>query len=310
MQVHQDRCPNCSKSLCFPVEYPGEQFRLICPHCSVGYDLKGVEVSEEYLDGLIHSRRAASFVQKPEISKRIFRYLASITPEIRFGQAANSNAIVFLVSQTRSSFPLAVYFLDACHLVQPLNRLLFTVSLTSAGALLLLAGGLSLVPVLIGATIAAGCFYRFTTLPKVKGVTRKRLEEEQRLLIQCYDFQQILDQVCEARFSYQNLLDRQKYVLSDMMQTPEHYPTQVDLYQRSIRLTEGYLSLCDRVIQQYKSAIRSAVIQIETSKLSVELPADFVDSRIEFGLDLLEDQLASHVTSEILNRDPNNHSNP
>lgn len=308
MQVHQDRCPNCSKSFCFPVEYPGEQFRLICPHCTVGYDLKGVEVSEKYLDGLIHSLRAASFVQKPEISKRIFRYLASITPEIRFGQATHSNAIVFLVSQTRSSFPLAVYFLDAYHSVQPLNRLRFTASLSTAGALLLLAVGLSVVPIAIGTLIAAVCFYRFTTLPKVKGATRKRLEEEQGLLKQCFDFQQTLDQVCEARFSYQNLLERQKSVLKNMLLTPEHYPTQVDLYQRSIRLTEDYLSLCDRAIEQYESAIRSAVIQIETSKLSVELPADFVNPRIEFGLDLLEDQLASRVPSEIPSRDPNNHT--
>lgn len=92
------------------------------------------------------------------------------------------------------------------------------------------------------------------------------------------------------------------------MQTPDHYPTQVDLYQRSIRCTEDYLELCDRAIEQYESAIRSAVIQIETSKLSVELPADFVDPRIEFGVDLLEDQLAKHVPPNLSNHDTDHYS--
>lgn len=194
MQVHQDRCPSCSKSIYFPVEYPGEQFRLNCSHCHVGYDLKKVEVDEEYLGSLLHSRRAASFVQKPECSLRIFRYLATITPAIRFAQPTNSNAIVFLLSQNRSPIPLAVYFEDNYHLVRPFNRLLLTASLSSAGALLLLAFGLSVIPVAIGSVIAAVCFYCFVALPKVKGATRKQLEEEQRLLKQCYEFQHPLNQ--------------------------------------------------------------------------------------------------------------------
>jgi len=86
MQVHQDRCPSCSKSFYFPVEYPGEQFGVVCLHCHVGYGLKKVEVDEDYLANLIFSRRAASFVQKPEYSMKIFRYLATITREIHFAQ--------------------------------------------------------------------------------------------------------------------------------------------------------------------------------------------------------------------------------
>jgi len=45
-----------------------------------------LEVDEEYLGSLLHSRRAASIVQKPEYSMSIFRYLATITPAIHFAQ--------------------------------------------------------------------------------------------------------------------------------------------------------------------------------------------------------------------------------
>lgn len=265
-------------------------------------------MSEEHLSGLIHSRLAASFLQKPEITKRIFQYLASIARESGFSPPTKPNAVIFLVSHSRSAFPLAVYFQDFFHPARPRNRLLFTGSLSSSGALFLLATGLSLIPVAIGTTLAAVCFWRFTALPKIKGTDRKPLEEEQALLKQCYEFQQTLDQLCQAKRNYQNLLKRQKKVLRDMMQTPDHYPTQVDLYQRSIRCTEDYLELCDRAIEQYESAIRSAVIQIETSKLSVELPADFVDPRIEFGVDLLEDQLAKHVPPNLSNHDTDHYS--
>jgi len=74
--------------------------------------------------------------------------------------------------------------------------MLFNASLATARALLLLAVGLSLVPVAIGTLAAAVCFYRFTTLPKLRSATRKRLEEEQALLKHCYDFQHPLDQTC------------------------------------------------------------------------------------------------------------------
>ncbi len=311
MQVHQDHCPNCSELFYFPLEYPGEQFWVVCPHCHVRYSLKKVEVDDEYLGSLLHARRTAPLMQKPDCSMRIFSYLATISPAIRFAQPTNFNAIVFLLSQNRSAFPLAVYFEDDYHLVQPLNRLLFTVSLSMAGGLLLLAVGLSLVPVAIGTVVATGCFYRFTALPKVKGATRKRLEEEQHLLKQCYEFQHTLDKICEARRSYQELLKRQKAVLRNMMQTPEHYSTQVDLYQRALSCTEDYLKLCDRAIEQYEAAIRSICIQIETSKLAVELPSHFIDPRIEFGLDQLKDQFERHVppNSPHHDPDPNNYSN-
>lgn len=199
MLVHQDRCPNCSKSLCFPVEYPGDGFRVLCTHCRVGYRLVEVDVSEEHLSGLIHSRLAASFLQKPEITKRIFQYLASIARESGFSPPTKPNAVIFLVSHSRSAFPLAVYFQDFFHPARPRNRLLFTGSLSSSGALFLLATGLSLIPVAIGTTLAAVCFWRFTALPKIKGTDRKPLEEEQALLKQCYEFQQTLDQLCQAK---------------------------------------------------------------------------------------------------------------
>jgi len=268
-------------------------------------------VDEEYLGSLLHSRRAASIVQKPDFSLRIFRYLATLTREIHFAQPTNSNATVFRLSQNRSAFPLAVYFDDNYHLVWPFNRLLFTALLATAGALLLLAFGLAAVPVAIASVVAAVFFHRFAALPKVKGATRKQLEEEQHLLKQCYEFQHTLDKICEARHSYQDLLKRQKSVLRNMMHAPEQYSTQVDLYQRALSCTEDYLKLCDHAIEQYEAAIRSVGIQLETVKLAVELPAQFVDPCIEFGLDQLKDQLKRHVPPNRPHHDPdpNNYSN-
>lgn len=266
-----------------------------------------VEVSEEYLSSLLYSY-TASFRQKPRISKTLFQYLRSVANEFRFASPAQSNAVIFLVSRTRSAFPVAVYFHNAYHSVRSFNRLQFSVLLSTAGALVLLGSGLSLLPVLSGTAIAMLCFWRLTALPIIKEATRRnRLEAEQVLLMQYYDFQQTLNQVCQVRGNHQNHLERQQSVLNKMMQNPELYPIQIDLYQRAIKCTKDYLNLCDRAIEQYELAIRSAFIQLETSKLSAELPSNFVDPRIEFGLDILKDQLASRVPPQLFNYDSNHH---
>lgn len=265
-----------------------------------------VEVSEEYLGSLLYSY-TASFRQKPRIFKTLFQYLCSVANEFRFASPAQSNAVIFLVSRTRSAFPVAVYFHNVYHSVRSFNRLQFSTLVSTTGALVLLGSGLSLLPVLIGTAIAILCFWRLTALPIIKGATRNRLEAEQALLMQYHDFQQTLNQVCQVRSNHQNHLERQQSVLNKMMQNPELYPTQIALYQRSIKCTQDYLNLCDRAIEQYELAIRSAFIQIETSKLSAELSSNFVDPRIEFGLDLLKDQIASCVPPQLFNYDSNHH---
>lgn len=302
MKVHYAPCPDCSRSFCFPVEFPGNQFRLLCPHCHVGYDLLKVVVSEQSLGRLFSSRRAAPLLLKPWYNERIFRYLTALPQQFCFAGPEQPNAIVFLVSQTRSRFPLAVYFHDTYHRVRPLNRLLFSASLSAVGAVLLLAMGLSLLPVLVGALLAEVYFARFTALPKIKGETRKRLVREQALLKQAYQLQQSLNQVCQDQTNYQNLLTLQQEVFSKPGAAPKH--------EQTLQCLKDYLGLCDRAIHQYKAAIRSAVIQIETSRLSVELPSQFIDPQIEFGLDCLADQLENHSPSRLAVHDTNNDPTP
>ncbi len=308
MQVQTNRCPNCSRAFYFPLDYPWGQYRVICPHCLVGYDLRQVNLNERDLDALIFSRRLASVLHKPGFSRQMFQYLASIAREFAFAAPTNPNAIVFLVANTRPPFPQAVYFYNSFHLIQPINRLLFTVSLSLLGALLLLAIGKALIPVLMGATIAPMCFLRLTALPKIKGVTRKRLEAEQVLFKKSHDWQQKLEELHQAKDRYQKLVERQKAVLDDMLLTPERYPAQIDLYRRGIKGAEDYLSLCERAISQYEAAIRATRIQLETSKLADELPTEFVDSQIEFGLDLLQDQLAKHLPPQPSDYEADKHS--
>ena len=155
--------------------------------------------------------------------------------------------------------------------------------------------GLSLFPVLIGATFAAGCFWRLTTLPKVKGTTRKRLAAEQALFKDCHIWQQTINKVRQTMYDYQNYLKRQNSVLQNIIQIPERYSNQIDLYRRNIKCVEDYLSFCERAIEQHEAAINAALLQVETSKLGVELSANFVNPRIEFGLDLLQKQLQNNL---------------
>lgn len=152
MQIHQGNCPNCSKPSYFPVDYPGGRFRIICPSCHLGYDLLAVRVDEELLSDMLCAHRIASILQKPQVSQKLFQYLRSVALEFRFARPRNSNAIVFLVAQMRSAFPIAVYLRSSYHRIRPLNRLLFSISLAAIGALFLLGQGMSLIPVMIGAT--------------------------------------------------------------------------------------------------------------------------------------------------------------
>lgn len=305
MQIHCERCPNCFRPFYFPVEYPGDHFPLLCPHCHVGYNMMGVQVSEEFLGNLLHSHRTASLLQKPGISKSLFQYLRSVAGEFRFAPPAEPNAIVFLVAQTHSPFPIAAYFQNTYHRTRTFNRLQFSASLSTIGALILLGNGLSFIPVLIGTTLAMLCFWRLTSLPKMKQTTRHRLAAEQSLLRQCHDLQQALNQVLQLRLTYQNYLKRQRSVLEKMMQNPDLYPTQVDLYQRSLKCTQDYLELCDRAIDQYEAAIHAIAIQIETSKLSVELSSNLTVPKLEFELKRLEDQLVSSVPPKLFDYDSN-----
>lgn len=307
MQVHQHRCPNCSRKFCFPVEYGADQFLVVCSHCYVGYHLLKVEVDEEFLGRLLVSRSLAPFWQKN--SKHLFQYLRSVATNFRFITPEQPNAIIFQVARARSLYPLAVYFHNAYYQIRAYNSLLLSLLLTIPGALALLSLGFSLVPVLIGASIAIVCFTQFIALPKIKGTSRKRLIAEQLLLQQGYELQQSLSRVLNVRLTHQNLLNRQKSVWEKMMLTPSHYPDQIDLYQRAMKCTDDYLNLCARAISQYELAIRAIDIQIETSKLSDELPDRFVDPQLEFGLSQLEDQLTKTIPPKFANYDPNDSYN-
>lgn len=305
MKIHQDRCPNCSKLFCFPIDYPGGLFRTICPACHRGYDLLAVQVDEELLAWRLSDYHTASWIQKLEMSKRLFQYLRSIAVEFRFVSPAHPNAVLFLIGETRSTFPIATYFQDTYHLVRQLNRFLFSASLAAIGAIILLEIGLSLIPVLIGTTGAMLCFWQFIALPKIKGVKRNRLLDEQFHLKQCYNFGQNLNRIYQIKNSHQNQLQRQQSVVEQMIHNPQLYLTQIELYQRAIKCTQYYLDLCDRAIEKYEVAIRATTIQIETSKLSSDLASNLTDLAIERELEQLEDQLACSVPPNFCDHDSN-----
>lgn len=306
MKIDCGPCPNCSRSFHFPVEYCGNSFQLVCPHCRVGYDLLQVDVSVSSLNQLFASHGAAPVLLKPWYSERIFRYLTALSKQVVFAEPEPPNAIIFLVSQTRSRscIPLAIFFQHTYSPVRPLNRLLFSTSLAVVGALLLLQAGLAFIPVLIGTLLGEICFTRFTGLPKVKGETRKRLQKEQRLLQQCYQWQRSRHQVRQDQVQCQSLLALQQEAEQKPVAASEHKLKKGA--EQTILCLKDYLSLCDRAIQQYDAAIRSVVIQIETSKLSVELSCQGIDPQIELGLERLEAQLAQ--SSPQLAHDDTNHS--
>jgi hypothetical protein len=160
---------------------------------------------------------------------------------------------------------------------------------------------MSLIPVILGATGALLSFWQFTALPKIKGIERNRLLTEQTYLKQCYELEQNLNRITQLKHTHQNYLQRQQSVLELMLHNPQMYPTQIDLYQRSIQCTNEYLDLCARAITQYKEAIRAVTIRLETSKLSTELSSLPADPRIDFGLEQLEDQLANSVPTKLFN---------
>lgn len=311
MQIHQDCCPNCSKKFCFPVETASEQFLIICPHCHVGYNLVKVEVQEEFLGSLLFSKSVSPWWHNSKSSKALFQYLRSVATDFRFIAPAQANAVIFQVAIARSPFPLAVYFQNTYYRIRSYNSLLLSVLVVSPSALFLLTIGFSLASLLVGVTLAILYFSRFITLPKMKGATRIRLAAEQALLKQGYELQQSLNRVSELRLTYQNLSKRQRTVLEQMIQTPTSYSTGIDLYQRAMKCTDDYINLCDRAISQYQLAIGSIAIQIETSKLSVEMPDHFLDPQLEFGLHRLEDELTSSIPPNFSDYDPNNnHQQP
>lgn len=308
MEVHQDRCPNCSKKLCFPVNYAAEQFLTICPHCHVGYNAVKVEVDEEFLGSLLFSRASVPFWQKLERSKALFQYLRSVAINFRFIAPSHTNAIILQVAHTKAPYPLAVYFHNIYYQIRSFNSLLLSFLITLPGAIILLALGFSLMSVLLGGTIAILCFNYFIALPKIKGVKRNRLVAEQLLLQQGYDLQQSLNRVLKVKQNHQNLLTRQRSVLEQMLQAPTHYSNQIDLYQRAMKCTDDYLNLCDHAIGQYELAISAISIQIETSKLAEEIPDRFIAPGLDFGLDSLEDQLVRSIPPDLPAHDSHNYN--
>lgn len=309
MQVSQGCCPNCSRKFCFPVEYAAEQFSTICPHCHVGYNAVKVKVDEEFLGRLLFSRSRLPWWQKSQNSTDLFKYLRCVAKEFRFVVPTHANAMIFQVAIARSPYPLAVYFHNTYYQIRSFNRQVLSALLTLPVALILVSIGFFPLSVLIGWVLGIVGFSRFVTLPKIKGATLNRLVAEQALLKQSYELQQSLNRVLEVRLTYQNLLERQRTVVEQMSQTPISYQTGIDLYQRAMKCTDDYLALCKRTISQYQSAIDAIAIQIETSKLAVELPARFIDPQLEFGLGSLEDQLASSIPPEFPLYDSNNNHN-
>ena len=83
---------------------------MVCSHCRVLYDLLEVKVSESYFEDLIRSRRDASIWLRRKVLNQMFQYFASVAREFRFVRPPEPNAIVFLLANTRSPFPQAVYF--------------------------------------------------------------------------------------------------------------------------------------------------------------------------------------------------------
>lgn len=310
MQVSQGQCPNCSKKFCFPVEYAAEQFSVICSHCHVGYNLVKVEVDDEALGRLLLSRCLTPAWKKATSSKPLFQYLRSVATKFLFITPERPNAILCNVAHTKTPYPLAIYFHNTYYQIRAYNSLLLSLLLTIPGALILLVLGFPFVLLLIASTVAVLCLRRWVvSLPKIKGANRCRLVAEQELLQQGYKLQQAFDRVLNIRLTYDRLLKRKRTVLEQMMQTPTHYLTQIDLYQRAIKCTDDYLNLCDRAISRYRSAIRAIEIQIETSRLSNELPESFLDISQEFGLGDLQAQLERTIPPSFVEYEPNNSHN-
>jgi hypothetical protein len=301
MQIYGERCPNCSKLFYFPIDYSGGWFRTICPHCYLGYDLVEVLVDEELLAQMLCTHRTSMWMQKSK-SQKLFQYLRSTALEFRFVSPTEPNAVLFQVGGTRSIFPIAIYFQSTYYRFPPLNRLLLSASLAAIGALILIAIGLSLIPVIIGATSALFCFWHFTALPKIKGVERRRLLDEQFHLRQCYQFGQNLNRIYILKNVQQNYLQLRQLLLEKIIHAPELYPTQINLYQKAIQCTKSYLELCDRAIDKYQSAIRAKAIQIETSKFLSVLGANKADPNIESDLEDLENQLVSSNPDKLFER--------
>ena len=292
MQIYGEPCPNCSKLFYFPIGYSGGWFRTICQHCHLGYDLVKVMVDEELLAQMLCSYRTAMWVQKSK-SQKLFQYLRSTALEFRFVSPTESNAVIFQVGGTRSIFPIAIYFQSTYYRFPPLNRLLLPALLAAIGALILIAIGLSLIPVVVGGAGALLCFWHFTALPKIKGVERRRLLDKQLHLRQCYQFGQNLNRIYILKNVQQNSLQLRQLLLEKIIHAPELYPTQINLYQKAIQCTKEYIELCDRAIDKYQMAIRAEVIQIEKSWLSNALASNKSDSNIESDLEQLENELAN-----------------
>ena len=133
----------------------------------------------------------------------------------------------------------------------------------------------------------------FYLLPKIKGVERRRLLDEQFHLRQCYQLGQNLNRIYLLKNVQQNSLQLRQLLLEKIIHAPELYPTQINLYQKAIQSTKDYLELCDRAIDKYQVAIRATTIQIETRKLLSVLGANKADPNIESDLEDLENQLVS-----------------
>ena len=252
-----------------------------------------VLVDEELLAQMLCSHRTSMWMQKSKASQKLFHYLRSTALEFRFVSPTESNAVIFQVGGTRSIFPIAIYFQSTYYRFPPLNRLLLPASLAAIGALILIAIGLSLIPVVVGAAGALFCFWHFTALPKIKGVERRRLLDEQFHLRQCYQFGQNLNRIYILKNVQQNSLQLRQLLLEKIIHAPELYPNQINLYEKAIQGTKSYLELCDCVIDKYQMAIRAEAIQIETSKLLSVLGANKADPNIESDLEDLENQLVS-----------------
>ena len=261
-----------------------------------------VMVDEELLAQMLCSHRTARWVQKSKVSQKLFQYLHSTALEFRFVSPTEPNAVIFQVGGTRSIFPIAIYFQSTYYRFPPLNRLLLPASLAAIGALILIAIGLSLIPVIIGATSALFCFWHFTALPKIKGVERHRLLNEQFHLRQCYQFGQNLNRIYIIKNVHQNSLQLKQLLLEKIIHAPELYPTQINFYQKAIQSTKEYLELCDRAIDKYQVAIRATTIQIETRKLSNALASNLTGSNVESDLEQLENELANSNPDKQIDR--------
>jgi len=279
---------------------------VICPHCSVGFDLQIIEAEVE-LENLIQARQRASFLRRRGLTRRLFFYLIERTRRIQFTPPSEPLAIVFNVALNPGPLPLAVYVQDAYHLVRPVSRLVFAGTFWIASILFLLTFRFPLIPVLLAATIVTPILYRKSARPRIKGAARQRLIAEQTLLKHCHELQQTLVGIYQARQKHQSLLERQEANLDQMLHTPSRYPTQTELYRGTIHCTQDYLNLCDQAIAQYEAAIQELEIQIENSRLSGELPTAFPQPPWKSELDRLKAQLANYVPKSPNEDEPGNH---